>query len=208
MQETAKVMALLEEAKAGVSAAQDFICRHVWEKYGYKINGYFSSDSAEDRDDLQQIFWLAVAEAIPKLDNRGNPVWHLAVRGTWKVGAHIRRRDKIAKARQLVSLDAPAKGAEEETWTTGSRLRDEKQDVESFVVQQLGSLQQVELIGELGFSPTAQRALEVILSGEAGDPTEIGFNKNLAAVLGVSPQRASQAMTAIRSTVEDAGVER
>src|SRR5882672_5078166 len=81
MKHPAKVVAELERAKTGHSGAADFICRYVWETYGGRIFGLFSNDVADDRDDLQQIFWLAVAGHLPKLDHRGDPVYHLGQRG-------------------------------------------------------------------------------------------------------------------------------
>lgn len=202
MRESVKVMNELEQAKKGVSSSMDFICRFVWEKYGYKISRLFSNDVAEDREDLQQIFWMAVAEHIPHLDDRGNPVWHLAVRGFWRVGAHIRRKEKMAG---LLSLDAPIND-EEETSSRGARLRDDTVDVEGLIVQQLGDKQQVDFVLDLNLAPVARRALEAIMSGVA-DPTEMGFNKTLAQKIGVSPQRASQAMQLLRGSVETAGLQ-
>jgi hypothetical protein len=200
VQETARMMATLELAKKGVESAKSEICAYVWERYGFKVSNLFSYDVAEDREDIRQIFWLAVVEHIPKLDHRGNPIWHLAVRGFWQVGAHVRRKRVMVG---LLSLDAPIQNGQETTHTSRlEMLPDYTKDVEGIVIRQIGSKQQVELMSRLEMPPTARRAFDAILSGEAGDPSEIGFNKSLAAALEVSPQRASQAMQALRGSVE------
>lgn len=203
MKHPLKVTNELDRAKVGSRVAADFICRYVWEQYGGKIINLFSNDSSEDRDDLQQIYWLAVAEQIPKLDERGDPIYHLGQRGFWRVGAHIRRKRAMV---HLLSLDA-AIVDEDESRTRGAMLSDDRVDVEGIVVHQLGSQQQVEMILDIELAPIAQRALGAIMRGEAGDPAEIGFNKTLAKVLKVSPQRASQAMQSLRASVGSAGIE-
>lgn len=204
MKHSVRVNSELERAKEGHSLAIDFMCRYVWDTYGRRIFSLFSNDVAEDRDDLQQIYWMAVVETIPKLDGRGDPVYHLGQRGFWRVGAHIRRKEAMGR---LLSLDATISADEDESLTRGSKLEDERVDIEGLVVHQLGSAQQVEMILDIELAPIAQRALDAIMKGEAGDPSEIGFNKQLAGALGVSPQRASQAMQSLRQSVGVAGVE-
>lgn len=191
----------LGRAKEGCSSATDFICRYVWELYGYRIRKLFSNDTIDDGDDLQQIFWIAVVAHIPKLDHRGDQIYHLGQRGFWRVGSYIRRKKAMDR---ILSLDAPY--GEDEGMTLGQRHADPSSDTEGIVLRQLGGEQQVDMILNLELAPIAQRALDAIMSGEAGDPDEIGFNKNLAAVLKVSPQRASQAMKSLRSAVTE-GVE-
>lgn len=205
MKHSVKVNAELEQAKTGHSSAVDYICRYVWDQYGKRIWDLFSNDSADDKDDLQQIYWMAVVKHLPKLDERGDPVYHLGQRGFWAVGAHIRRKEAMSK---LLSLDAPRhRDGEDKDMTLGDSLRDPIADVEGIVVNQLGGNQQVDMILDLKLAPTAKRALGAIMAGKAGDPREKGFNKNLAGALGVSEQRASQAMQSLRKAVVESGVE-
>lgn len=208
MKHPVKVEMELERAKAGSELSADFICRYVWEQFGKRIWGLFSNDTADDRDDLKQIYWMAVARALSIVDERGDPLYHLGQRGFWAVGAHIRRKEAMQR---LLSLDAPkfnAELGEDSEITIGDALHDPNpySDVEGIVVNQLGSRQQVSMILNLELAPIAQRALDAIMSGQAGNPAEIGFNKNLAKQLGVSPQRASQAMQSLRSAVVEGGV--
>jgi hypothetical protein len=200
-----KVWIELDKAMNGVASSIDFVCQYVWDNYGTRIFDLYSADRADDKDDLQQIFWMTVAKHIPKLDERGDLFYHLGQRGFWAVGAHIRRKESMVR---LLSLDAPRRQADGDgDATIADSLRDPAVDVEGIVVNQLGSGQQVSMILNLQLAPIAERALDAIMSGQAGDPSEIGFNKKLAAELGVSPQRASQAMQSLRSAVIEGGVE-
>lgn len=199
-----KVWVELDKAMSGISQSVDFVCRYVWDSYGTRIFELYSNDRADDKEDLQQIFWMAVAKHIPKLDERGDLFYHLGQRGFWAVGAHIRRREAMST---LLSLDAPRhREGEDGDATLGDSICDLQADVEGMVVHQLGSQQQVDIILGLDLAPTAQRALDAILSGDAGDPLELGFNKKLSETLGVSPQRASQAMASIRKAVTEGEV--
>lgn len=200
-----KVWMELDQAMNGRSHSADFICRYVWEQYGARICELYSNDRADSKDDLRQIFWMAVARHIPKLNEKGDLLYHLGQRGFWAVGAHIRRKEAMSR---LLSLDAPRGSQNEEGDTTIlDSLPDHRTDVEGLVVHQLGSSQQVDMILNLRLAPIAQRALDAIMSGQAGEPTEVGFNKSLAKALGVSPQRASQAMNSLRSAVVEGGVQ-
>jgi hypothetical protein len=195
-------MATLERAKAGDQRAREDIVMYVWEKYGGKIAYLYSPDPADEREDLHQIFLMGVTDALAKVDHRGNPIWHLAVRGNWAVSRHIRTAKEKARER---SLDYEAFEGEGETAV--AQLRDESVDVEGLVLSQIGTGQQVSLIMGANLSPTARRAMEAILNDEAGDPVELGFNKRLADALEVSPQRASQAMESLRKGVDKAGID-
>lgn len=195
-------LATLERAKRGDLVAREEITFYVWEKYGKRaVRKFFSGDLSEDRDDLQQVFHLGVAEAFAKVDHRGDPIYHLGMRGWWKVGAHVREARAFYRER---SMDVPLYEGEGET--AKDRLPD-LIDLEAVVISQVGTEQQVVLCQDAELGPTARRAMEAILNDEAGDPTEIGFNKRLASALGVSQQRGTQAMQALRRGVFAEGLE-
>lgn len=200
MQKPPEIMRHLENAKkTGDSRSMGIVCEYVWNEFGVKkVSRLFSYDVAEDEDDIRQTFMLGVIKHIPKIDDRGNPLYHLSVRG-WYAVTYLTR--KAAPLAGQASLNV------EEGEIQIGQLRDNAVGPEDLVVQQIGSRQQVQAILESDISPTARRACDAILSGAAGDPTELGFNKTLAKELGVSPQRSSQSIGKIRKIAKKAGVQ-
>lgn len=91
--ERRRCMLLLKQAKKGELEAVEQLVQRLSGHFSYMIKPYRSPDPAYDSDDLQQHFQLGILQAIPKVDDRGDPLFHLAWRGqravssllaTWK----------------------------------------------------------------------------------------------------------------------------
>lgn len=201
MEKPPRIMRQLERAKAGdMSHAAGIVCDYVWNEFGKKyVPRLFSYDSAEDQDDIQQVYMLGVLRFIPSIDHRGNPLFHLHKRGYFAVTAHTRKGVKMASQSYLNSDTADG----EEPYFQVVDGRDSPEDL---VVRQYGAVQQVALLKDADKSSIASRAMAAILAGETLDPREIGFNQSLAAALEVSAQRSSQSMQKLRAAAEEVGV--
>lgn len=188
----------IAEAKAGSERAAADLITYAWNEWGVHMCRFlFSYDIAEDEDDLRQIFMLGAFQAIPHLDERGDPMHHLAKRGWWAVRSNNRRG---LKWRDTKSLDV------EEGPDQVSSVPDTQEDMEEIVIRQMGAMQTAHAIRDLPMAPIGERIIDAVLEGKAGDPTEIGFGRRLSAAINVSPQRASQGMNTIRKAVEKAGI--
>lgn len=201
--ETQEQMRQLWLAKDGDTASIAKVATYVWERFGGRISKLYSPDKADDWEDLRQVFWQAVIEHIPKIDHRGSPYWHLSQRGYWRVGAYIRHKKAVADRAQVLSLDALRQNsADEDGLALHERVPDHNVDVEGVVTRQIGAVQEVLVAEGAPMPPVARRAFEALLTDDDLDPGEQGFNKRLAKKLGVSPQRASQAMSILRRSIE------
>jgi hypothetical protein len=196
--ESPRVMRMLERAKHGDTMAIQNVMDFGWEKFGKGMAiKNFSHDPAEDMDDLKQIFQMAMLRAIPKLDARGNPIYHMAQRGWWAIQAHTHKKQGFA-GQQSLNAVAYDDGNDD----VMSRLEDPEASTEEIVVNQVYAEQVVAAVHSAELSSIARRTADAILSNEIGVPGEIGFNKKLAAYLDVSEQRASQGVQKLRAEME------
>lgn len=131
--------------------------------------------------------------AVPIVDQRGNPLYHIGQRGMWAVQSELRQIRRQLKGRAFIRHETTVDGDQLTDWT--ERVTDRTAgDFREVVHDTTDAQEQVHIVANTSLAPRTRQALSLIMSGAAGDPTESGFNLRLAQVMGVSPQRASQVM--------------
>jgi hypothetical protein len=193
------VLAILPRAKDGHYEERTTVTNFCWRRYHYRVERFFSSDPAISVDDLLQTFWEGIWHAVPKVDGRGDPLYHLGQRGVWAVQSEVRQIQAQMKrrARALIGAD----NWNERMWGDGTKeIADPDSDFEGVLIESLDAHERIRILTHASLKPRSRQALDMILSGQVGDPTEPGFNKRLAEAMGVSEQRASQFMGNIRET--------
>lgn len=193
---------LLCKAQQGDEEAKRRYSIVVYEHYEGRIKRIFSKDPSIDLDDLRSTFYLGILKAIPKLDGRGSDLYHAGQRGMWAVQSEIKAVQRTMRQRAMhVSWDEPTADG----LSLAERYQDrEVETVQEHAIEALSNEETVKIFADVDLKPRERQAIEAILSGEAGDPREGGFNKRLAAAMDVCPQRASQVMASMRKTLESA----
>lgn len=179
---------LLERAQAGDESATYNLAVHVFERQSRRISRFYSLDPAYSREDIQGEFMEGILCAIPIVDLRTNPIYHLGTRGVWHVQTVLRASRRIWRRTEDVdAMEVPERHADP--------LMD--------VVERLDARGRViEILGNESFNDTDRRVIEAILTGRV-DPEETGFNKAVAKEIDRSPQMASLVMQRIRRKVAE-----
>lgn len=186
---------LLALAKAGDEDAHRQVALYVFNKYKYRLDRAFSTDPAVSREDLETTFYEGIHRHVPLADGRGCDFYHLGQRGVWAVKSEVRAIEATMRQRSLVHHT----NDEGETLDQVEQIPDPgAHEFCDVVVERMMAEDRVHVLANTSLKSREREAMEVILSGRAGDPNEIGFNKRLAAAMGVSPQRASQLTEALR----------
>lgn len=181
--------------------ARNLVGLYVYNKWLPKALKRFSSDPYQDRDDIANSFFEGILGGLEKVDGRGIPLYHIAVRGFWQVGSVTRVpavRKHMLNA-DISELWDPANG-------DASPARSSSPDFADAVDRQIDAEGVVRKARET-LANRALDTLEIIVAGKAGDPMDLGFNQRVAKELGVSEQRASQIMGKMREDLEKIGVE-
>lgn len=178
---------LLQAARQGDDGAHEQLVRVLAKHFGYMVHRFYSSDPSAGQDDLHQEFMLGIWRAVEHVDERGDPLYHLAQRGWWAMAAYataLRRRRNGANGDVSVG-----------TLPVGYDLPDPDLHTDpEYVVELLESRDEARthvayVRARVALLPREAQTLEWMLHDN--DPFEKGANKRLADRLGVSPQRAS-----------------
>lgn len=184
-------LALIPRAQRGDQGALSQLVAFLDEKYRWMIQSLYSGDPMLSKEDIHGEFLEGIAGgiAVVRLDI-GNPLFHLAQRGQWKAKSAV---DAAKKYQKLPRSQGRFKEGEFEGEWTDDYLTDRtQQDPADIVVQRHFADHVTRVLSVAGLTGNEKKAFLLILSGELGDPCEMGWNKRLADTLGVSPQRASQ----------------
>lgn len=194
------MLALVSRAQQGDADAHRTVALHAFNKYKHRVEWLYSRDPAIGIDDLLMTFFEGIMKAVEKLDDRGDPIYHLGQRGVWAVTSELRAIKASMKHRALKPL-VYADGEEADP------MADYVDPVEvpgsDMVIERMSAEGRVRIIANASLRPRERQALEVIATG-AVDPASIGFNKDLADQMGVSPQRTSQVMADLEALVHRA----
>lgn len=185
----------LWRAQQGDEQARGEVAVYCFETYKDKLRHFFSKDPAISREDLESTFFLAIYDAVMKADERGNPLYFIGQCGMWKVQSEVRTmRRRMANISHFTHI---ADGTTDDP--TAIDPPDPDPDFREIVASRLDDERIVHIIANANLRDRQREAMDLILAGAAGDPSEIGFNQRLAAVMGICPQRASQIMAQLEA---------
>jgi hypothetical protein len=184
----AQYLQLIPSAQRCDQSARAKLVMFLDERYGWMLAKLYSGDPMLSREDIHSEFLEGIIGGIPKVKMEvGDPLFHLAQRGLWKAKAAVesaRRYQKLERHGNYYDEDGLSV---EDVWTDRTQ-----QDPADIVVQRNFARHVTKVISMAGLGENERRGLVLILSGELGDPCEMGWNKRLADALKVSAQRASQ----------------
>lgn len=187
----AQYLTLIPRAKQGDQSALAELVMFLDKRYSWMIAKLYSGDPMLSREDIHSEFLKGILGGVPIVSLEvGNPLFHLAQRGLWEAKSAV----ESAKKYQLLpqSHGRVQEGQREGEWD-GDYLADRTQiDPADIVVQRHFAQHVTRVLSLADLSGNEKKAFLLILSGQLGDPCEMGWNKTLADALGVSPQRASQ----------------
>lgn len=189
----------LWRAQNGDDEAHRRVAMYCFDTYKGKLAHFYSSDPAISREDLESTFFMGVWDGVQKADTRGNPLYFVGQYGMWRVQSEVRSIQRRMKERSRVIIGA-------NTWDDDAAIEpmDPEPDFREIVASRLDDHRIVRIIANADLRDRQREAIEIILSGAAGDPSEPGFNKRLAEQMGVCPQRASQLTAGLKKVYEAA----
>lgn len=192
--ERRRCMWLLRRAKQGDVFAYEKVTDEIAHHFYYMIRGYSSVDPSYDYDDLKQRFKIGIWQAIPKVDDRGDPLYHLAWRGQRSVCsmlAVIKRRrngtdkwvEDYGEERSIgvipEGFDLPDPDpASDPSYVV--QLEEERDEAHRRIVRVMAAVR---------LTDRQQEVVDWMLADR--DPQALGANQRLATHLGVSEQAAS-----------------
>lgn len=201
--EERRILALIPAAKNQDQYARETIVRFVYKQFLKRVSGLYSFDAAVCRDDINAEFMRGIYAHLDKVDDRGDPLYHLGQRGVWaamslcRAAQRMKENVLIVSGHYMESLDATPDMV---------HVPCAKEDFTEILVRRDEAHSRVvSLVANTSITGTPRRLIELILAGEV-DPTELGFVKEAAGKLGVSAQRVSQCMQQIRKA-ENARIE-
>lgn len=194
----AQYLDLIPGAKRQEQGALSKLVMFIDQRYSYLVTRLYSADPVLSREDIHSYFLEGVIGGIPKVSMEiGDPLFHLAQRGVWKAKSAV---DSAKKYRRTEDLNDPEFGD-----AGADRTQEDPADI---VVQRHFARHVTRVLSMAGLEGNEKRAFLLILTGDLGDPCEMGWNKKLARALRVSPQRASQITAKLHYVYghEEAGV--
>lgn len=171
-----RCMRLLTQAKQGDELACDQLTKELSQHFGFMIAHLFSQDPAFDKDDLTLQFQLGIWQAIQSVDDRGDPLYHLAWKGRNEVISMLR----AIKVRLVESLD--------ETHANCAAMIDLHGDFMDREERKLSYVNMREILDEAHLTEKQRIVADWMLSAEA---ERIGSQTELASELNVSCQYIS-----------------
>ncbi len=193
-----RMIGQLWHAQTGDKQAQGEVAMYCFTQYKDKLKKFFSHDPAISMEDLESTFFMGIFDGVLKADGRGNPLYFVGQCGIWRIGSEMRAmRRRIDNMSYFTRV---ADGTDEQDNAVDPM--DPSTDFREIVASRLDDERIVRVIANANLRDRQREAMEVILSGAAGDPTELGFNKRLAEQMGVCPQRASQLTADLRHIYE------
>lgn len=188
---------LLKQAQAGNEDAARQVALYCFEKYKYRLNKLYSRDPAISLEDMEMTFYEGIQDFVLKADGRGDDFYHIGQRGIWLVMSELRAVHRVMERRAYPQVWDDGEEAE----FTDRHMDRTTEDFREHVISVLDAGATVSVIARARLKTRTREALELILSGEVGEPDEIGFNKRLAGRMGISPQRSSQIMDDLEASL-------
>jgi len=205
---TAACMRLLQQARRGDEYAHRKLVDTVVEHYLMMVKRFYTVDPILGWEDIKQEFFWGIWRAVPIVDHRGDPIFHLAQRGEWAVRSIVTAANKKRHGTSapeggvsVVYLDDPN---ENEPWrepADESPESDPHHIVEIHEDREEAFNRVLRIIVHAELRPQEHDVLHRLLSGEL-DISEKGAGCQLAADLGVSGQRVSQILKRMRAEFE------
>lgn len=196
-----RAKALLPAAQAGDLRVQGEIAYYCYAKFLPRLRRLAAKnpDGAVSVEDLENVYFEGCMDGVLKADGRGDDLYHIGQRGIWAAMSYLRTVRRITRVQARVWAGINEDGDSRDPITDAP----DPTAVEAFgrAEDAIVAVQRVQVIANAPLKARAREAVAVIASGAAGDPRDLGFNARLAVQLGVSPQRASQVMSEIRSAV-------
>lgn len=195
----AQALALIRRAQKGDADARRAVALYVFERYKGRVKRLYNQDPAVSLEDMEHTFFEGIWEYTPKADRRGDPLYHIGQRGYWRVQSEVRSAHALMKQRTKALVGAH--GWDERMWGEGDGIDqhpDPAEDFSEVLFRNDEARQRLQLIFDAPISLRAREAVERALAGQAGDPSEPGFNQRLAQAMGLSPQRISQLFNELR----------
>lgn len=191
--ERRRFMYLLEQAKDGDDRACELLSDGISKEFSRLIYGLYSIDPAFDQDDLMAEFKLGIWQSIPKVEYRGDPLFHLAWRGYMAVKSlvNVIKRRRLGTDKWIDEFGERSIGTIPEGWD----IPDPSEDTDP-VIQLVSDETQSEAESNLKdiiiiacLSQRQKATLDLLLIDP--DLNELGVNQRIAFHLGVSEQAAS-----------------
>lgn len=186
----------LDLAQRGESEAMRQVLVYTWDVYGYRIHNFYSKDAAVDADDIRQVFGEGVLRGIREDKGLGDRLYYCGQRGWWAVAAETKRSMRFALQQKL---SRPIDDWHDPVVS----VPDPREPEDLLYIRHETAREQVQVLSDRVTGGTAAKALAIMFTGGAGDPSELGYMKKLAEALGVSPQRASQINNELRRILEE-----
>jgi hypothetical protein len=190
------VLAMAEAARGGDEEARSELALYVYNEFMWRLVDRLSKpdvDPAVCMEDLKSTFFEGILKAIDKVDHRGNPAYFIAQCGIWLVLSELKAVQKLADHRGSL----PSQEGVDPWQQVVDHGSDSAYDrvLDKIAAEQVA--ERVVMRVECDLGPRHQEAVGLILEHSL-DPGEIGFNKRLAELAGVSPQRMSQVLEDVR----------
>jgi hypothetical protein len=194
-----QALALVAEAQRGDPRAQRAVALHCYERFVPRVRRLAAkqADPAISLEDLESVFFEGCMAGTLIADHRGDPLYHVGQRGYWAAQSALRTARRITREQARVWAGMED-GRDPVSELPDPGAPDDFERAEDAIVAR----QRVEVLTTAPLKPRLRQAVDAILSGEAGDPRDDGFNKRLAACMRVSPQRASQVVAELRGILQ------
>jgi len=192
----AMALALIQRAQEGDEDAHRQVAIFVFEKYRGRLRPLYSQDPAVSLEDMEMTFFEGIWAHVLKADHRGDPLYHIGQRGYWRVQSEVRAAKSLMSKRQPPVVFDGFDEDDHPRWI--ETIADPSEDAREVLFRHDEATHRVRAIFDAPISIRAREAVERALSGEAGDPTEPGFNQRLARAMNLSPQRVSQLFNELR----------
>jgi hypothetical protein len=203
-----EALALVPSAQQGDIDAQQAVAVFCYNRWMgrlvrlYEKNVSFG-DPAIGFEDLKMTFFEGCMRAVLIIDERGNPLYHVAQRAIWNVMSELRAVQRAMRVRARF-LPGGFEDDDEDDWQTRYEALPDPDAIDEYerADDRQDAMDLMHVIDTAPLRSRDRQVIDLILSGAAGDPDESGFNQRLAECMHVSPQRSSQIIGRIRRTVE------
>lgn len=179
----ARTRLALAQRLSDVNAKQD-VALYVFEKWHWRLRKLFCSDPAIGADDLEQVFFQGIFEAVDDAAlDRGDPLYFLSQRGVWRVTS------MLSSSRLLKRGAERAEDRDRIAFVNGN-----SEDPAELVVRRVGA-HEVALEIAAESEGSAMAVFEALFRMAADGEVVL---KQAADEVGVSPQRVSQIVSRMR----------
>lgn len=191
-------MCLLVQAKRGDEGAHRRLVDIVATTYAGMIRRFYTSDPILGDEDLKSEFYWGIWRAVAAVDERGDPIFHLAQRGQWVVKSLItsvnRRRHGTSEKEGGISVVSLDFNGAEGGWVEPA---DESIESDPLAVVEINEDRNeahervLHILVNADLAPRHKEIVQMLLAGDV-DLGERLARKEIASKLGVSGQRVTQ----------------